>query len=87
MSTMKTLLIPLAVLAGLASAPMAMAEPNNNLENFVTKVVCQRLSEGNDPAAMAKQLVTDRMVSNEADGRLLIKRAVAAGCPQYNGKV
>lgn len=87
MTTMKNLLIPLVAVAGLALAPAALAEPNQTLEAFVTKVVCQRLAEGNSPAAMARQLVADRMVANEQDGRVMIRRAAAAGCPEFSWKL
>lgn len=59
----------------------------DDLEGFVTKVVCTRLAEGGDPGAMARQLVTDRMVGSESDGRLLIKRAATVGCPAQLGRI
>ncbi|ORV20985.1 hypothetical protein AWB98_01425 [Mycolicibacterium conceptionense] len=68
----------------------ANAEPTlgpDGLEGFVTKVVCTRLAEGGDPSAMARQLVTDKMVGSEKDGRLLIQRAASVGCPAQLGRI
>lgn len=64
---------------------MASAEPSNPMGDFIVKVICQRLGEGMDPAVMARQLVSDRIVGSEGDGRLLVKRAASASCPQNLG--
>jgi len=71
--------------AGIAllGAPAAHAQPGP-LETFVVKVVCQRAGEGWTLDRMASQLVADRMVYTEADGELLVRRAVASGCPDLS---